>query len=132
MKIIKKQLHLFFLLTLLAALLCGCGEKREAAKTNIGTEETVKAGNEAEAAREPVSGITSEDDEKQAMTEITELTPDPVTTTIPIGTREKQPGHYKINPYLVPEIQTELCGQDMTDTYKNFIDAVLNGENSYV
>ncbi|MCQ2547718.1 MAG: hypothetical protein MJ145_01785 [Clostridia bacterium] len=43
----------------------------------------------------------------------------------------KQPGHYSFDPYLVPEIQTEVCGEKMTKAYHSFIDAVLSGKTSF-
>lgn len=98
---LKKAVSLLLTWMLLAGLLCGC---------DVDTYET------------------SDPAENSETSFIPESTDD---TTQNDAVDVEQTSHYKFDPYLVPEIQTEVCGEKMTEAYHNFIDAVLRGETSY-
>ena len=79
-----------------------------------------------------LTGCSSNIDLTTATSSVTEETP-VITfeTTEATTTTEKARGHYEFKPVVMSSIFLDIMGGDMYDAYKNYIEAVRNGEDEF-
>lgn len=120
----KKIISMVIALSLICAVLQGCGSKNEMSDSSLPKEASSTAPVES-----PAWEDTSTDHAESEIEDTpAESTGDPFNQT---DVRSKQQGHYVFQPKVCSVYMEEVFGKAMCEAWYNFVDAVMAGEDTF-
>ncbi len=120
----KKIISMVLALSLVCAMLQGCGSKNEIDDRSLLTDASSSAPVESPA-REDASADSAKPKADETPAESTGDSSDPADV------RPRQPGHYVFQPKVCSIYMEEVFGKTMCETWYNLVDAVMVGENTF-